>query len=241
MTEKKTVYITGGSKGIGKGIAAHLLNNGYRVAISGRTLKQVQETADELGDSSSVLAIQSDVREPKDEVKAIKTIIDTWGRLDVIIANAGLGIFAPIDEMKHEEWNQVIDTNVNGVFNTVKASIEELKKTEGYIFTIASLAGTNFFPKGTAYNASKYAVVGFSHALMLDMRPYNIKVSTIMPGSVTSNFNNHTPNEEDAWKVQPEDMGQLVYDMLQMHPRALPSRVEIRPSNPPVRPGSAPQ
>jgi hypothetical protein len=110
-----------------------------------------------------------------------------------------------------------------------------LKKSQGYLFTIASLAGTNFFPTGAAYNASKFGLVGFTQAVMLDVRQHGIKVSTIMPGSVATYFNNHTPSEADAWKIQPEDLGQMVVDLLQMHPRTLPSKVEVRPSMPPKR------
>ncbi|MCB0644368.1 MAG: SDR family NAD(P)-dependent oxidoreductase, partial [Phaeodactylibacter sp.] len=128
-----------------------------------------------------------------------------------------------------------IDINLTGVFNTVKASLDPLKNSQGYLFTIASLAGTNFFAGGAAYNASKFGLVGFTQAVMLDLRQHGIKVSTIMPGSVATYFNNHTPSETDAWKIQPEDLGQLVIDLLNMHPRTLPSKVEVRPSIPPKR------
>ena len=236
MEEKKVVYITGGSKGIGKGIAQNLLNNGYRLAISSRKLESAQKAAKELTDNpADVLAIQSDVRNIKDELEAIKTIENKWGRLDVLVANAGVGIFSSIEEIKPEEWSQVIDTNVNGVFNSVKASLESIIKTKGYIFTIASLAGANFFENGTAYNASKFAVVGFTQALMLDLRQKDVKVTTIMPGSVSSEFNNRTPTEKDAWKIQPEDIGEMIYDLLKMNPRTLPSKIEVRPSKPPVK------
>ncbi len=153
-------------------------------------------------------------------------------RLDVLVANAGVGHFAAIDEITEEQWKQTIDTNLTGVFHSIKASIEPLKKTQGYIISIASLAGTNFFEKASAYNASKFGLVGFTQAVMLDLRKYGIKVSTIMPGSVASYFNNHTPNEADAWKIQPEDIGELVYDILRMNPRTLPSKIEVRPSMP---------
>lgn len=236
MENKKVVYITGGSKGIGKGIAQFLLSKGYKVAISSRTLRAAQEAAATLnGNRSDLLAIQSDVRHAKDEQQAVKNILDTWGQLDVLIANAGMGVFAPIDELTYEQWSQVIDTNVTGVFNSVKAAVEAIKKSKGYIITIGSLAGTNFSPKGTAYNASKYAIVGFSQALMLDLRYHDVKVSTIMPGSVTSHFNNHLPSAEDAWKIQPEDMGQIVYDLMMMNPRTLPSKIEVRPAKPPMK------
>ena len=158
--------------------------------------------------------------------------MDHFGRLDVLVANAGIGFFAPIDTLSEADWKATIDTNLTGVFNSVKASIEALKNSRGYIITIASLAGTNFFENGAAYNASKFGLVGFSQAIMLDLRKYGIKVTTIMPGSVATYFNNHVPNEADAWKIQPEDIGELVTDLLKMNPRTLPSKIEVRPSIP---------
>ena len=160
-------------------------------------------------------------------------MLDKWGRLDVCIANAGVGKFASIDEMSAEDWNAVIDTNLTGVFHTVKAAIPSLKESKGYIMTIASLAGTNFFQRGAAYNASKFGLVGFTQAVMLDVRPYEIKTTTIMPGSVSTYFNGRTPSEAEAWKIQPEDIGQMVVDLLRMNPRTLPSKVEVRPTVPP--------
>jgi NAD(P)-dependent dehydrogenase (short-subunit alcohol dehydrogenase family) len=183
-------------------------------------------------DASKVLAIESEVSSLASETKAVKVVIDHFGKLDVLIANAGVGHFAPIDSITAEQWKETIDTNLTGVFNSVKASIDSLKQTEGYIITIASLAGTNFFESASAYNASKFGLVGFTQAIMLDLRKYGIKVTTIMPGSVATNFNNHIPNEADAWKIQPEDIGQLVEDLLHMNPRNLPSKIEVRPSKP---------
>lgn len=236
METKKVAYITGGSKGIGKGIAQYLLNKGYRIAISSRKLEGVkQAVASMTGDKSDILPIRSDVRNAQDEIAAVKKIVEKWGRLDVLVANAGLGIFAPIEELTYDQWNQTIGTNVTGVFHSVKASLEEIKKNKGYIITIGSLQGINFNAKGTAYNASKFAIVGFTQALMLDLRQQDVKVSTIMPGSVTSHFNDHMPSSEDAWKIQPEDMGEIVYNLLMMNPRVLPSKVEVRPSKPPVK------
>ena len=185
--------------------------------------------------SDKVLSIQSDVKNLKDEEAAIDKIINEWGRLDVVIANAGIGHFKTIDELTTEEWNDVIDTNLTGVFHTTKASLEQLKKSKGYLITIASLAGTNFFKFGSAYNASKFGLVGFTQAVMLDVREHGVKVSTIMPGSVSTYFNNHTPNDADAWKIQPEDIGQMVADLLHLNPRTLPSKIEVRPSLPPQK------
>jgi 3-oxoacyl-[acyl-carrier protein] reductase len=229
----KVAYITGGSTGIGLGIAKSLLEQGMRVAITSRDLAAAKEAASSLSaDSSKILALQSDVSTMDGEKAAVKEVLNHFGQLDVLVANAGVGHFAPIDTMTEEDWNSTIDTNLTGVFNSVKASIDALKASKGYIITIASLAGTNFFENGAAYNASKFGLVGFSQAIMLDLRKYGIKVTTIMPGSVATQFNNHTPDEKDAWKIQPEDVGQMVSDLLNMSPRTLPSKIEVRPSMP---------
>ena len=231
--KNKVAYITGGTKGIGLGIAQVLLQNGIKVAVSGRKQEDAEEAAHILSeDQSMVLGIASDVKNLEDEKNAVSEIIKKFGRLDYVIANAGLGVFKPVDQLETEDWNNMIDTNLTGVFHTLKASVEELKKTEGYFISIASLAGNNFFENGSGYNASKFGVVGFTQAVMLDLRKYNIKVSTIMPGSVSSNFNGNEPSEKDAWKIQPEDIGELIIDLVKMNPRTLPSKIEIRPSKP---------
>lgn len=229
--ENRVAYITGGTKGIGFGVAKILLNQGMKVAISGRSNESVEQALKDFN-NDSVLGIVSDVSKMKDENTAVSKILDEWGQLDVVLANAGVGNFAPIDEMTSSDWHQMIDTNLNGVFHSLKASVEALKISKGYYITLASLAGTNFFANGAGYNASKFGVVGFTQAAMLDLRKYDIKVSTIMPGSVSSQFNNHEPDESDAWKIQPEDIGELVLDLLKMNPRTLPSKIEVRPTRP---------
>jgi len=227
----KVAYITGGSKGIGYGIAQSLLDQGMKVAITSRKLGDAQKAASTLkGNPADILALESNVVTPADEKQAVKAIVDKFGKIDLLVANAGVGHFASIDEMTEEQWQHTINTNLTGVFNSVKASLDELKSSEGYIITIASLAGTNFFANGAAYNASKFGLVGFTQAIMLDLRPHKIKVTTIMPGSVATHFNDHTPTKEDAWKIQPEDIGEMVVNLLQMNPRTLPSKVEVRPS-----------
>jgi len=233
--KNKVVYITGGTKGIGYGVAKTLLNAGMRVAISGRNLKIAENAAAALGHNDYILAIESDVVSLNDEKNAIAKIIEKWGQLDVVLANAGVGIFAPIDELSETDWSAMIDTNLTGAFHSLKASVEALKRSKGYYITMASLAGTNFFAQAGGYNASKFGLVGFTQAAMLDLRPHGIKVSTIMPGSVATFFNDHIPNEKDAWKIQPEDIGKLVLDLLTMHPRTLPSKIEVRPSRPDLK------
>ena len=229
----QVAYITGGSKGIGYGISKALLGNGMKVAITSRTMSAAKQAAASLSnDPSMVLALESDVSSLASETNAIKATLDHFGQLDVLVANAGVGHFANIENLTEKEWKDTIDTNLTGVFNSVKAGIESLKKSKGYIITIASLAGANFFENGAAYNASKFGLVGFTQAIMLDLRKHGIKVSTIMPGSVATHFANHVPGDADAWKIQPEDIGQLVVDLLNMNPRTLPSKIEVRPAIP---------
>lgn len=230
----KTALITGGSKGIGYGIAEVLIKEGIHVAVTSRSLQAAEEAAATLNTlgGGQAIGIAADVRDFEAQKNAVQTVISTWGQLDYFIANAGIGHFASIENLTIEQWNETIDSNLTGVFYSAKAALEALKQTKGYFITIASLAGTNFFANGSAYNASKFGLVGFTQAMMLDVRQAGIKVTTIMPGSVATYFNNHTPNEADAWKIQPEDIGQMVSDLLKMNPRTLPSKIEVRPTMP---------
>ena len=230
----KTALITGGSKGIGYGIAEALIRDGIRVAITSRSQQNADEAANALNKirEGYALAIESDVRNLASQEKSVQTVLDQWGRLDYFIANAGVGHFAPIQELSAELWQETIDINLTGVFFSAKASIAALTESKGYFINIASLAGTNFFANGTAYNASKFGLVGFSQAMMLDVRNAGVKVTTIMPGSVATYFNNHEPSDKDAWKIQPEDIGQIVSDLIKMPARTLPSKIEVRPTTP---------
>ncbi|PHL00513.1 short-chain dehydrogenase [Neolewinella marina] len=233
--KNKTAYVTGGSKGIGYGIAEKLMENGVNVVITSRSQSSATEAADrlnDLGHPGKCTGTEADVRDLESQQRAVQLGIDTYGGLDIVVANAGVGHFGPVHELTPEQWNETIDINLTGTFNTVKASMDALMKSQGYLFTIASLAGTNFFAGGAAYNASKFGVVGFTQAVMLDVRNHGVKVSTIMPGSVATHFNGNEPDESDAWKIQIEDLGQMVIDLLRMPARTLPSKVEVRPSFP---------
>lgn len=233
----KVALITGGTKGIGYGVAEALLNEGMKVAITSRSQKAADEAASKLKEigKGEVLGVEADVRNFDSQKAAISKTVEKFGSVDFLFANAGLGHFASIEEMTPEQWNEVIDTNLTGVFYSIKASVEELKKSKGFIITLSSLAGTNFFPKGSAYNASKFGLTGFTQSVMLDLRQHGIRVSTIMPGSVATHFNGHTPNDDDAWKIQPEDIGEMVVHLLKLNSRTLPSKIEVRPSMPPSK------
>lgn len=235
MLKNKVAFITGGTKGIGYGIAESCLAQGMRVAITGRNKSSAEAAAAKLGSAENVLGLESDVRNYDSQKAAVQATINKWGQIDAVIANAGIGHFAPITELTPAQWNETIDVNLTGVFYTTKASLTALKQSKGYLITIASLAGTNFFARGSAYNASKFGLVGFTQAVMLDVRQAGVKVTTIMPGSVSTYFNNRTPSDAEAWKIQPEDIGKLTVDLLTMPARSLPSKVEIRPTMPPTK------
>ncbi len=232
--EDKTAFITGGSKGIGYGIAEALMQHGMQVAITSRSQKAADEAAEKLNKSGKgkAFGIEADVRDFESQQKAIATAVDKMGGIDLLVANAGIGHFESIEDLTPKQWSETIDTNLTGVFYSIKAGLEALKKSEGYFITISSLAGTNFFAKGSAYNASKFGLTGFTQAVMLDLRQAGIRCTTIMPGSVATYFNDHVPNANDAWKIQIEDIGLMVVNLMQMHPRTLPSKIEVRPSMP---------
>lgn len=234
--KNKTALITGGTSGIGYGIAEALLKEGMKVAITSRSQKRADKAASDLGKSGGeVIGIEANVKNLKDQQQAVKKVMDSWGQLDLLIANAGVGHFASVEELSQEKWLDTIETNINGPFYTIKAGAEALKQSKGYFITISSLAGTNFFEGGAAYNASKFGLTGFTQAVMLDLRQHGIRVSTIMPGSVATHFNQHEPGDKDSWKIQIEDIGEMVVNLIKLNPRTLPSKIEVRPSMPPSK------
>jgi len=208
--QNKTAFITGGTKGIGYGIAEALLKHGVNVAITGRSQSSVDVAVKALNengnDQSSAIGMAADVRSYEEQIKAVSQVKEEFGSVDIIIANAGVGHFGKVQDLSIEKWKETIDINLTGTFYTLKASVDELIRNKGYYITISSLAGTNFFSGGAAYNASKFGVTGFTQAAMLDLREAGVKVSTIMPGSVSTHFNGNEPSEKGAWKIQSEDL-----------------------------------
>lgn len=230
----RVAIVTGGSRGIGRAIAESLLGRGFRVVITGRKAERLDQTAAELGDG--VMPIVCDVRDPEACQKMVSSTVNAFGRLDLLVNNAGIGIYKPIMEMEIGEWQSVIETNLNGVFYCTHAALPHLRQVgESWIINIGSLAGKNAFPEGTAYNASKFGLVGFTEALMQDVRYEGVRVSSIMPGSVATEFSGRSAADGSDWKIQPEDIAQLVLDLLDTPARTLPSRIEVRPAVPPRR------
>ena len=234
--QNRTAIVTGGSKGIGYAIAESFAAAGCNVMISARSIDEVQRAALSLSarHPGVVEGVACDVRKHEDVQRMIAATVDRFGGLQVLVNNAGVGKFAPMGELMPDDWHQIIQTNLNGVYYCCHEAIPHLRRNEdSWIINIASLAGKNPFAGGAAYNASKFGLVGFSEALMLDVRQYGIRVNYIMPGSVATHFNDHMPGDRDAWKIQPEDIAELVMNLVRFPSRALPSRIEIRPTKPP--------
>lgn len=233
--EAKAAIVTGGSKGIGRAVAAALAGAGADVVICARSEPEAARAAAEIGDAAAgrVLGVAADVRNRDDVRRLVETAVRELGGLDILIANAGVGGgFGPIDEIDPEDWHRVIDTNLTGVYYCCREAVPELKKRGGgWIITVGSLAGRYAFAGGTAYNASKFGLLGFSEALMLDLRDHDIRVSCIMPGSVDTYFNDKEPSGE-SWKLTPADVARTVLQLCEHDRRSLPSRIELRPSRP---------
>lgn len=230
-----TALVTGGTKGIGRGVAEAMVDAGMNVLITARSEDDVTRAEAELAERGGGRArgVVCDVRDLDQQRRAVEAALDAFGRLDVLVANAGVGAFAPVEEIDPETWARVIDTNLTGVFYSVAAAVDALRASEGLIVTIGSLAGVNTFAGGAAYNASKFGLLGFTQAAMLDLRKHGVRVSTIMPGSVATHFGGSAPSDADAWKIQPEDVAALVMQLVTMPARTLPSKIEVRPSRPP--------
>src|SRR5688572_25601821 len=234
--KNKTAAITGGTKGIGYAIAEALLKHGAKVFICGRDKRALNRAVEWLSKHGHVEGDVCDVRS-EDQVRMLFSECERrLGGIEILVNNAGMGVFGKtVENLSGDEFRQVLETNLHGVFYACHYAVPMMKKRGGgYIFNISSLAGQNPHPRMAAYNASKFGLNGFSEALMQEVRQDNIKVSYICPGSVNTGFGGDVPSEDKSWQIQPSDVAQVIIDLLEMPERALPSKVELRPSKPPV-------
>ena len=232
--------VTGGSRGIGFATARALIGTGARVAItatSEQTLRAAALELEKLGGAEAVLSLRADVRHPEQVDQAIDAVVRRFGGLDILVNNAGIGIFQTVGDMTGDEWDQVMGTNLTGVFYCCRAALPHLRsRGGGWIINISSLSSTGPFAGGAAYCASKAGLNAFTEALMQEVRQDGIRVACVLPGSVDTEFNGRTTGSpRDAWKLAPADVAQAVTALIGYPTRSLPSRIEIRPSRPPVR------
>ncbi|MGQ0563418.1 MAG: SDR family oxidoreductase [Gemmatimonadota bacterium] len=233
----KTAIVTGSTRGIGRAIVEALVAAGCNVVVSARDESASTRLAQELTARGPGAAhgVGCDVRSHADCERLVRATTERFGRLDILVNNAGIGEFAPVEQMPPEHWDRVIATNLNGLFYCTHAALPHLKQAgSAWIINIGSLAGKNAFPGGAAYNASKFGLIGFSEALMQEVRHDGVRVSYIMPGSVATDFQGSRHSSSD-WMIQPQDIAQIVLDLLVTPQRTLPSRVDVRPSAPPKK------
>lgn len=232
--------VTGGTRGAGRAVAAGIVAAGGRVMITGRDRARldaaVREIGKAAGDPSRVCGTVADVRDRTAVDAMIADAVRAFGGVDVLVNNAAVGLSGPVASTSDEDWHRVFDTNLNGPFYCTRAVIPELRRAGGgWVISIASLAAKHPFPRGAAYCASKAALVAFSESLMEEVRFENIRVAVILPGSIATEFNGHPVRPEDDWKLAPDDIAEVVLDLLRHPTRSMPTRVEVRPSRPPKK------
>ena len=227
----QVAVVTGGNRGIGRGVVEALAREGATVALTARDRGAAEAAAREVGHGT--LGFGCDVRSYDAVRELFRAVEREAGGLDVLVNNAGIGIFAPVADLSPDDWRAVIETNLNGVYYCCHEAIPLMRKRGGgYIFNLSSLAGRNAFPSAAAYSASKFGLNGFSEALMQEVRYDGIRVSYLMPGSVATEFGRGSAAKQ-GWALQPADVAAVVLDLLRSPKHALYSRVEMRPSQPP--------
>ncbi len=231
----RTALVTGASAGIGRAIVLALSRQGVKIGACSRSIRGLESLREEVEAAGGEIRTSSvDVRR-QEEIRAFaELLLGAWGRIDILVANAGLGIFKTVAEMTLDEFTEQVDTNLTGVFLSVKAVLPAMTERQfGDIVIISSLAGKNPIATGAAYCATKFGVRGFAHSLMLEVRTSNIRVITICPGSTDTGFFDETAAPPRREKIlQAADVaGTLVHALLAPR-RAMVSEIDIRPSNP---------
>lgn len=192
----KVALITGGGSGLGESAARILGQNGAKVAVLGRTADEIKEVADAIkADGGEALAVTADISVPAEMAAAVQKVVDQWGRLDIVFANAGInGVWAPIDELTPEEWQTTVNINLNGTFYTIKYATPYLKRQGGSVIITSSVNGTRIFsnPGATAYSCTKAAQVAMAKMLALELAKHRVRVNVICPGAIESQIDDNT-------------------------------------------------
>jgi NAD(P)-dependent dehydrogenase (short-subunit alcohol dehydrogenase family) len=236
-SSRRVALVTGGTRGIGEAIARRLAEEGFAVFISGSSEESTRKALARFSNEKPAIAIRgfaADARSETDQKRLVESTARDGGRLDVLVNNAGLGHFGPVDELSPAKFREVLETNLFGVYYAVHYAAPLMKANGGgFIVNIASLAAVNAFAGGSAYNASKFGLLGFSEAAMLDLRHSGIRMASVLPGSVDTEFGHPSASREASWMLQPEDVAEAVADLVRYPERAIPSRIDLRPAKPP--------
>jgi 3-oxoacyl-[acyl-carrier protein] reductase len=231
----RVAIVTGGTRGIGAAIVRRLASEGFAVIFSGRTEKSVRAALSEFEkEGLQVRGLAADAAKDEDQKALVRSAEQELGRLDVLVNNAGIGDFAPVDRISPGRFREILETNLFGPYYAIRHAAPLMKKSGGgFIVNIASLAAVNPFAGGSAYNASKFGLLGLSDAAMLDLRHEGIRVATVLPGSVATALRSSMDDSESSWMLSPDDVAEAVADIVRFPDRAIPSRVDLRPSRPP--------
>jgi len=237
VTTARIALVTGGTRGIGFATARRLAKDGFKVFISGRRDSSVLEAVARFEkDGLEVQGFAADARREEEQRRLVHSVFDTAGRLDVLVNNAGIGHFESVDQLAPERFREVLETNLFGVFYAIHYAAPLMKKNGGgFIVNVASLAAVNAFAGGSAYNASKFGLLGFSEAAMLDLRHDGVRIATVLPGSVSTDFMHYHGNRNFSWMLEADDVAEAVADLVRFPDRAIPSRIDLRPSRPPKK------
>ena len=230
----KFALVTGGTRGIGRAIAERFLREGAAVAICGRTREPVDSAVQDMKSLGRIFGRPADVADAKQVKTLFRAIDKEFGGLDILVNNAAVGVFRKVGEMSPEEWHSNIDLNLNGAFYCCREALARFGDRGGFILNISSLAGKNPFSTGAGYNASKAGLNMLSEALMLDHRHDNVRVSSIMPGSVDTAFSAgpFKRSGDRSWMIAPEDVAEVAAMVVRMPARTMVSAIEMRPSRP---------
>ena len=232
---KELAIVTGASRGIGMGIALRFADEGKDVMLFGRdeeALKKVEEKVKSKNVNSEIFT--GDVADENFVRESVKVILKKYEKIDHLINNAGTRVFKKIAEASLDDFKKQVDANLYGVFNFAHEVLPSMiERKSGSIINIASLAGKNSFATGAMYSATKHAVLGFTKSLMLEVREYNIRVASVCPGSVNTEFFNGTSMKPNKDKIlQVEDVAEVISSIIKLPVRALASDIDIRPTNP---------
>jgi 3-oxoacyl-[acyl-carrier protein] reductase len=237
MSNTRVAVVSGGTRGIGEAVARRLASEGYGVFVSGRTEESVQAALKRFTKAGlTIRGFAADARREEDQKRLVESAAREGGRLDVLVNNAGIGHFGPVDRLEPEKFREVLETNLFGPYYATHYAAPIMKRGGGgFIVNIASLAAVNAFAGGAAYNASKFGLLGFSDASMLDLRHEGIRIATVLPGSVASEWSHSHGNTDTSWMLSTEDVAEAVADLVRFPGRAIASRIDLRPSKPPKK------
>ncbi|MFQ5777963.1 MAG: SDR family oxidoreductase [Terriglobia bacterium] len=226
--------VTGASRGIGFAVAVELARRGHRLALLARDPARLEEAVGRLATAApDVRAFTCDVQDAAAVQASFRQIL-AWGeRVDVLVNNAGLGVFAPLHKLSAADWDTTLNTNLRGVFYCSQAVTRQMiLQRSGHIINISSLAGKNAFAGGSAYCASKWGLMGLTYCMAEDLRPYGIRVSVVCPGTVHTEFSPHTGKDPEKM-LQPADVARVVGWLLEQGPQSFASEILLRPTQKP--------